>query len=73
MAPLVAEMPGRFVAIFTSAGVPDCLTGPAKAMAGDTSVVAGQLVTLHCIEAPELDQTFPRPTGSVRHDVFGRP
>ncbi len=34
------------------------LTGPAKVIDGDTIVVAGQLVRLHGIDAPELDQTF---------------
>jgi endonuclease YncB( thermonuclease family)/integrase len=33
-------------------------TGPAKVIDGDTIVVAGQLVRLHGIDAPELDQTF---------------
>jgi len=34
------------------------LTGPAKVIDGDTIVVAGQLVRLHRIDAPELDQMF---------------
>jgi endonuclease YncB( thermonuclease family) len=34
------------------------LTGPAKVIDGDTIVVAGQLVRLHGIDAPELDQPF---------------
>jgi endonuclease YncB( thermonuclease family) len=34
------------------------LIGPAKVIDGDTIVVAGQLVRLHGIDAPELDQTF---------------
>lgn len=34
------------------------LTGPAKVIDGDTIVVAGELVRLHGIDAPELDQTF---------------
>ena len=37
---------------------PDCLTGPARVIDGDTIVVAEQLVRLHGIDAPELDQTF---------------
>jgi endonuclease YncB( thermonuclease family) len=36
----------------------DCLTGPAKVIDGDTIVVAGEMVRLHGIDAPELDQTF---------------
>jgi endonuclease YncB( thermonuclease family) len=35
----------------------DCLTGPAKVIDGDT-IVANQLVRLHGIDAPVLDQTF---------------
>jgi endonuclease YncB( thermonuclease family) len=34
------------------------LTGPAKILDGDTIVVAGELVRLHGLDAPELDQTF---------------
>jgi endonuclease YncB( thermonuclease family) len=34
------------------------LARPAKVLDGDTIVVAGQLVTLHGIDAPKLDQTF---------------
>jgi endonuclease YncB( thermonuclease family) len=34
------------------------LTGPPKVIDGDTIVVADQLVSLHGIDAPELDQTF---------------
>jgi endonuclease YncB( thermonuclease family) len=37
---------------------PSCLTGPASVIDGDTIVVAGELVRLHGIDAPELDQTF---------------
>jgi len=36
----------------------DCLTGPAKVIDGDTIIVAEQLVRLHGIDAPELDQPF---------------
>jgi endonuclease YncB( thermonuclease family) len=36
----------------------DCVTGCAKVIDGDTIVVADQLVRLHGIDAPELDQTF---------------
>jgi endonuclease YncB( thermonuclease family) len=45
-------------AILTSASRPKSLTGPAKVIDGDTIVVAGELVRLHGIDAPELDQTF---------------
>lgn len=34
-----------------------CLVGPAKIIDGDTIVVAGEMVRLHGIDAPELDQT----------------
>jgi len=34
------------------------LTGPAKVLDGDTIVVAGEVVRLHGIDAPEMDQTF---------------
>ena len=46
------------VAICTFRRRTDCLTGPAKVIDGDTIVVAGELVRLHGIDAPELDQTF---------------
>jgi endonuclease YncB( thermonuclease family) len=48
----------RFVAIVTFSRRTDSLTGPAKVIDGDTIVVAGQLVRLHGIDAPELDQPF---------------
>jgi endonuclease YncB( thermonuclease family) len=53
----------------------DHLTSPAKVIDGDTIVVADQLVRLHGIDAPELDQTFwwAGPADSVWHDVFARP
>ena len=51
-------MLGRLLAILTFSRRTDCLTGPAKVIDGDTIVVAGQLVRLHGIDAPELDQTF---------------
>ena len=51
-------MLGRLVAILTFSRRTDCLTGPAKVIDGDTIVVADQLVRLHGIDAPELDQTF---------------
>ena len=51
-------MLGRLVAILTFSRRPRSLTGPAKIIDGDTIVVAGQLVRLHGINAPELDQTF---------------
>ena len=37
---------------------PRSLSGPAKVIDGDTIVVADQVVRLHGIDAPELDQTF---------------
>ena len=51
-------MLGRLVAIVTFSRRTDCLTGPAKVIDGDTIVVAGQLVRLHGIDTPELDQPF---------------
>jgi len=51
-------MLGRLVAILTFSRRTGSLTGPAKVIDGDTIVVAGQLVRLHGIDAPELDQTF---------------
>jgi len=46
------------VAILTFRRRADHLTGPAKVIDGDTIVVAGELIRLHGIDAPELDQTF---------------
>jgi endonuclease YncB( thermonuclease family) len=51
-------MLGRLIAILTFSRRTDSLTGPAKVIDGDTIVVAEQLVRLHGIDAPELDQTF---------------
>jgi endonuclease YncB( thermonuclease family) len=51
-------MLGRLVAILTFGRRTVSLTGPAKVIDGDTMVVAGQLVRLHGIDAPELDQPF---------------
>jgi endonuclease YncB( thermonuclease family) len=48
----------RLVAILTFSRRTDSLTGPAKVIDGDTIIVAEQLVRLHGIDAPELDQTF---------------
>jgi endonuclease YncB( thermonuclease family) len=51
-------MLGRLVAVLTMRRRTDCLTGRAKVIDGDTIIVAEQLVRLHGIDAPELDQTF---------------
>ena len=51
-------MLGRLIAILTFSRRAHSLTGNAKVIDGDTIVVAGQLVRLHGIDAPELDQTF---------------
>jgi endonuclease YncB( thermonuclease family) len=48
----------KLAAIFTVTWRPRSLRGPAKVIDGDTIVVAGELVRLHGIDAPELDQTF---------------
>jgi endonuclease YncB( thermonuclease family) len=50
-------MLGRLIAILTFRRRSVSLTGPAKVIDGDTIVVAGQLVRLHGIDAPEIDQT----------------
>jgi endonuclease YncB( thermonuclease family) len=42
----------RLAAIVTFSRRTDSLTGPAKVIDGDTIVVAGQLVRLHGIDAP---------------------
>ena len=66
---------GRLVAILTFRRRTDRLTGPARVIDGDTIVVAGQLVRLHGIDAPELDQTFwwAGPGDSMWHDGLARP
>jgi endonuclease YncB( thermonuclease family) len=46
------------VAILTFSRRADSFSGHAKVIDGDTIVVAGELVRLHGIDAPELDQTF---------------
>ena len=51
-------MLGRLIAILAFSRRTDCLTGPAKVIDGDTIIVAEQLVRLHGIDAPELDQPF---------------
>jgi endonuclease YncB( thermonuclease family) len=51
-------MLGRLIAILAFRRRTECLTGRAKIIDGDTIVVADQLVRLHGIDAPELDQTF---------------
>jgi endonuclease YncB( thermonuclease family) len=48
----------KVAAIFAFTWRPRVLTGPAKVIDGDTIVVAEELVRLHGIDAPELDQTF---------------
>jgi endonuclease YncB( thermonuclease family) len=45
-------------AIFTFNWRASPLAGAAKVIDGDTIVVAGELVRLHGLDAPELDQTF---------------
>jgi len=51
-------MLGRLVAILTFSRRTDSCTGPAQVIDGDTIIVAEQLVRLHGIDAPELDQPF---------------
>ena len=55
---MLGRLATGFAAIFTFRRRTASLTGPAKVIDGDTIVVAGQLVRLHGIDAPELDQTF---------------
>jgi endonuclease YncB( thermonuclease family) len=55
---MLGRLATGLIAILTFSRRGDCLTGPAKGIDGDTFVVAGQMVRLHGIEAPELDQTF---------------
>jgi endonuclease YncB( thermonuclease family) len=45
-------------AILTFGRRRDSIAGPAKVIDGDTIVVAGRLVRLHGIDAPERDQTL---------------
>ena len=51
-------MLGRLIAILSFRRRADCLTGRANILDGDTIVVAGQMIRLHGIDAPELVQTF---------------
>lgn len=48
----------RLSSILESRWRPDCLTGPARVIDGDTIEIAGERVRLHGIDAPEMDQTF---------------
>jgi endonuclease YncB( thermonuclease family) len=48
----------RLAAILTFTWRSKSLTGPARIIDGDTIVVAEEIVRLHGIDAPELDQTF---------------
>ncbi len=55
---MLGRLATSLLAILTFSRRADRLTGPAKIIDGDTIVVAGQLVRLHGIDAPELDQPF---------------
>jgi len=55
---MLGRLAAGLVAILTFSRRADSLTGPAKVIDGDTIVVAGQMVRLHGIDAPELDQPF---------------
>jgi endonuclease YncB( thermonuclease family) len=55
---MLGRLATGLVAILTFSRRAGCLTGPAKVIDGDTILVAGQLVRLHGIDPPELDQTF---------------
>jgi endonuclease YncB( thermonuclease family) len=55
---MLGRLAAGLVAVFRFGRRADRLTGPTKIIDGDTIVVAGQLVRLHGIDAPELDQPF---------------
>jgi endonuclease YncB( thermonuclease family) len=55
---MLGRLATGLLAIVTSGRRAKPLTGPAKVLDGDTIIVAEQLLRLHGIDAPELDQTF---------------
>lgn len=55
---MLGRLTTNLVAILPFSRRADPLTGPARVIDGDTIVVGGELVRLHGIDAPELDQTF---------------
>jgi endonuclease YncB( thermonuclease family) len=55
---MLIRLASGLAAILTLSWRAGPLTGPAKVIDGDTIVVAGELVRLHGLDAPELDQTF---------------
>jgi endonuclease YncB( thermonuclease family) len=55
---VIRFLTARLATILTFTWRPHSLTGPARIIDGDTIVVAEELVRLHGIDAPELDQTF---------------
>ena len=55
---MLISLASGLAAILTLRRRAGSLTGPAKVIDGDTIVVAGELVRLHGLDAPELDQTF---------------
>jgi endonuclease YncB( thermonuclease family) len=55
---MLNRLASGIAAIFTFSWRVSSLAGAAKVLDGDTIVVAGELVRLHGLDAPELDQTF---------------
>jgi endonuclease YncB( thermonuclease family) len=55
---MIRFLASKLAEILTFSWHPESLTGPARVIDGDTIVVADELVRLHGIDAPELDQTF---------------
>ena len=55
---MLGRLATGFVAVLTFSRRTNCLIGPAKVIDSDTIVVADQLVRLHGIDAPEMDQSF---------------
>jgi endonuclease YncB( thermonuclease family) len=55
---MIRVLATNLIAILTFTWRRHSLTGPARVIDGDTIVVADELVRLHGIDAPELDQTF---------------
>jgi endonuclease YncB( thermonuclease family) len=56
--PMLRRLATQLAAILTFTRRANSFTGVVRVIDGDTISVAGQLVRLHGIDAPELDQTF---------------
>jgi endonuclease YncB( thermonuclease family) len=55
---MLIRLASGLAAIFAVSWRAGPLASPAKVIDGDTVVVAGELVRLHGLDAPELDETF---------------